>query len=349
MPWPISTHTPQAPMLGRFLSFPTLLSFALAGVFLLFLVTRFDVDLGKTWESFQASNLLYFVLALLIHYTTFLFRGARWRILLKNAQGGAPNSVPNTLHCARLILLGWFTNSVTLFRLGDAYRAYAYVEDTGASFPRTIGTILAERALDMALVFLLVVVATMGLVATGTGASWTFVVLAAALVAVLVGILLSMGLFRSRLARRLPGSLQGAYHRFHEGTVGSFHQVPLATALGLLGWLAEVGRLYFVAEALGFPLSVPLVIFVTLAIAMLTLFPVTPGGLGAVELGATGLLMLSSRIDTETVAFSIVALDRSISWLSVIIFGAVIFLGREVIKSRRRRVTAVREALTSKG
>ena len=66
------------------------------------------------------------------------------------------------------------------------------------------------------------------------------------------------------------------------------------------------------------------------------------------ELGATGLLMLSSRIDTETVAFSIVALDRSISWLSVIIFGAVIFLGREVIKSRRRRVTAVREALTSK-
>ena len=78
-----------------------------------------------------------------------------------------------------------------------------------------------------------------------------------------------------------------------------------------------MGRLFLVAEALGLSLTLSLVIFVTLANAMLTLVPITPGGLGAVEWGTTGLLMLSSRIQTEAVAFSVVALDRSISWLSI--------------------------------
>ena len=84
------------------------------------------MDLGAIGESFKASNPLLFVLALLVHYTTFLFRGARWCILLKNAENDPRMSEPNTLHGSTLILLGWFTNSVIWFRLGDAYWAYAY-------------------------------------------------------------------------------------------------------------------------------------------------------------------------------------------------------------------------------
>ena len=51
--------------------------------------------------------------------------------------------------------MGWFANAVTWFRLGDAYRAYVFTQDTGAEFPRTIGTVLAERVLDVVMVFLL--------------------------------------------------------------------------------------------------------------------------------------------------------------------------------------------------
>ena len=316
------------------------MSFGLAVAFLVFLVTRFDIDLGATWESFKGSDPLLFLLAVLVHYTTFIFRGARWRLLLRNAQEDPRMPTPTTLHCASLILLGWFTNSVLWFRLGDAYRAHAYAEDTDASFSRTIGTILAERVLDMALVLLLLALATAFLIGTGVGTSWVFVGLAAAMATVLAGVLVAMGIFRSRLARILPGSLSAAYLRFHEGTLGSFQRLHLVTLLGLLGWLAEVGRLFLVAEALGVPLSVALVIFVTLANAMLTLVPITPGGLGVVEGGVTGLLLLSDKIDTETVAFSVVALDRSISWLSVIAVGAVFLVVRELAKKRRARLPA---------
>jgi len=334
---------------GRFFSLPTLASLALAGAFILFLVTRFDIDLGATWDSLKASDPLLFVMALLIHYTTFIFRGARWRLMLKNAQEDPHMSAPSALHCSVLILLGWFTNSVTWFRLGDAYRAYAYAEDTDASFSRTIGTILAERVLDMVLVVLLLALATLFLVASGVGTPWLFVGLAALLMAGLVALLLAMRLFRSRLDRLLPGPLGATYHRFHEGTLGSFRRLPLLTLLGLLGWLAEAGRLFFVAEALGFSLGIPLVIFVILANAMLTLVPITPGGVGAVEWGVTSLLMLSAKIETETVAFSIVALDRSISWLSIIVVGAVIFLMREIVRRRRRQASATPDALPGDG
>lgn len=131
--------------------------------------------------------------------------------------------------------------------------------------------------------------------------------------------------------------------------MGSFQRLPLVTLLGALGWMAEAGRLFLVVEALGFPLGLPLVIFVTLANAMLTLVPITPGGLGAVEWGVTGLLLLSPVVESETAAFSIVALDRSISWLSVIVVGAAFFLGREVIRRHRRLPSPAGEAVHGKG
>ena len=349
MHWLRKTPQTKTNIIGRFLSPATLVSFGLAVAFLVFLVTRFDIDLGATWESFKDSDPLLFLLAVLVHYTTFIFRGARWRLLLRNAQEDPRMPTPGTLHCASLILLGWFTNSVMWFRLGDAYRAHAYAEDTDGSFSRTIGTILAERVLDMALVLLLLALATSFLVGTGVGTSWVFVALAATMAGVLAGVLVAMGVFRSRLAWLLPGPLSAAYVRFHEGTLGSFQRLHLVTLLGLLGWLAEVGRLFLVAEAMGVSLSVDLVIFVTLANAMLTLVPFTPGGLGVVEGGLTGLLLLSDKIDTETLAFSVVALDRSISWLSVIVVGAVFLVLKELTRRRRASVAAGRGAVSGEG
>ena len=241
--------------------------------------------------------------------------------------------LPSTLHCSMLILLGWFTNSVTWFRIGDAYRAYAFANDTGSSFSRTAGTVLAERILDIVLVFLLLVVATLLLLTNGLGISWLFVWLAAMLLGILTIVLLLMWRFRSLLSTLLPNPLGEAYRNFHQGALGSFRQMPVVTILGLMGWLAEVSRLFLVAQALGFPLSVPLTIFVTLANAMLTLVPLTPGGFGIVEPGIIGVLRITL---TQSAAVSIAALDRSISWVSVILVGALLFLARQM--GRRGRV-----------
>jgi hypothetical protein len=336
-PHPSGQGRPEVSLRRRFLSIPTLVSFTIAALLLVFLVTRFDVNLGATWDNLKRSNPLFYLLAILTYYSTFIFRGARWRILLLNVQG-KDSGVPSLWHCGGLILLSWFANCITWFRLGDAYRAYTYTEDTRASFPRTIGTILAERVLDVVTVFLILLLVALTLfLRSGQGPSWLFLGIAFLLVVGASLVLLGMVLFRSRFAHLLPRPIEGAYHRFHQGTLGSFKNLPMVVLLGGLGWLAEVGRLFFVLQALGLPLSIPMVIFVTLANAILTLVPVTPGGLGIVETGVAGLLMLSL---SKGEAISVALLDRSISYLSIILFGGLVFLGREFIK-RRRALKAV--------
>jgi glycosyltransferase 2 family protein len=315
----------------RVFSLPTLVFLALGVAFLLFLVVRFDVDLSATWDQVKTSNPWYLALAVVVHYTTFIFRGARWRLLLRNAQTkGQP--VPGVLYSSELILLGWFANSVAWFRLGDAYRAYLYQNEQGSSFSRTIGTIFSERVLDTILVALLLMASVPFLVGQGAGASWIVMATALMLLATLTLGLLVIARSRQRLLRWLPGWAAERYQRFCEGALGSFRQIPLVTLLGLLGWLAEGGRLYLVTLALGIDLSLALIIFITLANSLLTLVP-TPGGVGAVESGVAGLLVRLSALGTSAAA-ALVLVDRSISYLSVIISGAVLFLARQGFRRR---------------
>ena len=317
------------PFIRRAVSLPAILSLVLAGLFLVFIITRFDVDLGAMWDSVKGSNPWYLALAFLVHYTTFFFRGVRWRLLLQNAAGPG-GTVPGALYCSQLVLLGWFANSVGWLRLGDAYRAYLYRDEQNGSFSRTIGTILAERALDTVLVAALLILVAPFLLDSGDSVTWVVLGLAVSLVVGLAAVLVAMTWARGLLVRRLPEWLGVRYERFHQGTMGSFQRVPMATVWGLLGWAAEIGRMHLVVEALGFDVSFALVVFLTLANSLLTLVP-TPGGVGAVESGVGGLAVRLSSL-TASAAAALVLIDRAITYVSVIILGAVLFLVRQAVR-----------------
>ena len=62
-----------------FFSPQTAISFlAVAGIVVLFLF-GFDVAWGETWTTIKEMNPWWYLLAFLVHYMTFIFRGARWR------------------------------------------------------------------------------------------------------------------------------------------------------------------------------------------------------------------------------------------------------------------------------
>ena len=320
----------------RVFSLPALVSLIVAGAFLLFLVTRFDVDLDSTWSQVRSANPWLLVAAFAVHYTTFLFRGARWRILLRHSTetGETGASVPSVLYCSQLVLLGWFVNSIGWLRLGDAFRAYLYQDENGDSFSGAIGTILAERVLDVALVALMLVVTVPFLVGSGSGAGiWTVLLVALGLAAVLMALLVAMVWARDPLLRRLPSWLGARYERFHAGAMGSLCSLPQTTVLGVLGWMAEVARMHLVALALGLDLNPALIIFLTLANSLLSLVP-TPGGVGAVESGVAGLAVRLASLAKET-ATALVLVDRFITYISVIIVGALIFAVRPVFRQRQ--------------
>lgn len=321
----------------RIISLPALVSLLVAGGFLVFLVTRFDVDLAETWAQVRGANPWLLAAAFAVHYTTFLFRGARWRILLQQAaehEGGDGAPIPGVLYFSHLVLLGWFVNSIGWLRLGDAFRAYLYQEDYGAAFSGAIGTVLSERVLDAALVVILLLAVSPFLLGVGDdNVAWAVLGIAAALAGGLLAALATMLWARGLVSRLLPGRLAPFYQRFHDGAMSGRHKLLQTTLLGLMGWTAEAGRKYLVALALGFDLSPALIIFLTLASSLLTLVP-TPGGLGAVESGVAGLAVRLSALGKES-ATALVLADRFITYISTIIVGAIVFAARPVFRRRR--------------
>ena len=328
------------------LSVPTLISFGVATAFIFLLATRFDVDWAATWDNVRAINPWLYAVAIISYYLSFGFRGLRWRVLAQNAASGAGPGpdLPSWPRFSQLIVVGWFVNAIAWLRLGDAYRSYALANDSGRSFPWSLGTVLAERVMDMAIIFGLMVVGAIFLSTSSDSTASTYILVAASAMAfALVVLVVAMKLSGERVARILPGRVQDIYAWFRQGTLGSFRQMPLLVALGLLGWVMEMARVYFVVAALGLDIGLALVVVVALGHAILSAVP-TPGGVGVVEPGLTGLLLLRlGRLD----AVSVTVVDRSITYLSVVVVGFVAFLAGQVWQARRNRRRSPSAALAA--
>ncbi|PZC50013.1 MAG: hypothetical protein DK304_001111 [Chloroflexi bacterium] len=302
-----------------------------------FLISRFSIDFEATLGTIKRSNPTLYLLAVFVHYTTFLFRGQRWRLLLINAgvTRSQEISLPSVIGSGRLILIGWFASSVTWFRIGDAYRAYAYAKESGASFARSGGTVVAERLMDILLVSGLLLIGFLSILTdSDNGPPQILLVVGFGLAGVSLLALLGLHLFWKRAAMFFPRRLFRTYVGFRQGIIQSFRLLPQVGVFGLLGWLAEVGRLYLVIKATGLDVGIDFVLFVAIAGALLSATPITPGGLGVVEAGIAGILALTI---SEGAAVSIALLDRSISYLSVVIVGPVALAYHQHIVIKKTR------------
>ena len=328
---------PELSLRHRIFSVPTVAAVVIAIAALALAVWRiFDVDWTSLRTQVLSMDPLKYLLALVLYYLSFLLRGLRWRLIAQTAGFGATPGVkaPSTLACSAIILIGWFANSVAFFRLGDAYRGYGLARETGASFPMSLGTVLAERVQDMIAVLLVLIGATVVLAYTQEVAAPGVVIgVAFLLVAALVAGLVVMRAWGERLSGFLPGRVRSAYLRFQTGVLGSFkpRTLPPQLVLGVAGWVLEVARLYFVAEAIGIDVSFTVAAFAALANAMLSTIP-TPGGFGFVEGGLAGVLILLGLGHTD--AFAVTLVDRSISWISVIVFGGLTFFLWHTLRTR---------------
>jgi uncharacterized protein (TIRG00374 family) len=323
------------PLAGLSLSVRTVLPFVVGIGIMLLVLSRMNVELGAILERLASVNPLYYLAALLIYHTTFVVRGLRWKKLLHNVDlHNDPNvRLPPVLGISQIVILSWFANCLVPAKLGDAYRAYLLKRTAGASFSKTFGTILAERMIDMLLLFVLLagsVVLAFGGALPPAILNMLQIGLALALV-VVVGLFI-MRHFSGRITKLVPRRFRGHYGHLEAGTLGSFQAMPLVLTYSAMAWAIEAGRLYLVCLSLGlFQLSLPIVLFVALASALLTTLPVTPAGLGFVESAIVGILILAAGFGLapgvdENAATSVAILDRTISYWSLIVVGLAVYL-----------------------
>jgi uncharacterized protein (TIRG00374 family) len=280
-----------------------------------------------------------------VYYISFLFRGLRWRLLIQNAGVNKERGerLPSLMECSEGILLGWFVNSVAWLRLGDLYRGYLLSQLTGIRFSTGMGTVLAERMVDIFVMFSLLALSTLAFVEKQNDNVLIILGAASGLLIIAILGLLAMRYFGLALAARLPHRLATWYLQFHRGTLGSLRQMPALFMVSVVIWLVDSSRLLLVIYGLDLRDSIDMstgflllfALFAALAHSILTTIPLTPGGLGFVEAGLAGILVIEvSRLDALAVAL----VERSITYASTVVFGALVFLSREM---RRRRATAV--------
>jgi len=315
--------------LGRQLLRPrTIVSFLVALAIIVYVVSRQDIQFAQVWANMRNADPILYLLAFAAYYSTFYIRTVRWKQVLRNAvySDDTEHKIPSTPRLTRIIMLSWFANSILPAKLGDGYRGYLLKRASGVSFYRTMGSIIAERIADVGVLFTLLLAS--GLIAfndrfpPGFG---TLVAFGAGLAALSLGGLFFLRFLSPYVTAVIPQRIRPNYVRLEHGVLMAFSnrlwEIILLTAVV---WGLESARFWFVSASLGYALDISLVVFVALAASLLTTVPFTPAGLGVVEGAVVAALMLV--IDDKSVALSIALLDRIITYWSIVLIGAVLYV-----------------------
>ena len=227
----------------------------------------------------------------------------------------------------RILFIGWFVNSVVPAKLGDLYRSYLVKRRFGISLSRTVGVVVAERLLDLLVVFALLIVG--GYVAFGRTILPDLRIVyltGAALALLLVAGFAALYYIAPRLGRFFPAEARRIGRLFREGVLHSFRALPLAGPITVAIWALEAARLCFVLLSLGLFDVVPAsgVVFVAVAVALLTTVPLTPAGFGFVEIAMVYVLTQGFGL-TQSDAVAVAVVDRSVTVLSVIVIGGIVY------------------------
>ena len=309
----------------RVLNWRTIGSVIFAVVLLALAFNTLGVNLATTWELIVSANVGYLVLAFTVYYLTFPVRAFRWRYILANV-----GTRVRFVDALEILYLSWFVNCLVPAKLGDLYRAYLLKASNGASASRTVGTIFIERIADIIVIFGLALAA----------GYWSFrgrsmpgvdviFILGFVVALILVTAIIALRFYGRRVERWLPLRFAELWRRFHEGSTGALTRaaLPVIGASTVVIWLLEGARLYFVIQALGIPgvdLGISSSIFVALVAALLTAIPLTPAGIGFVEAGIAGALLIYGVTGDQGAAVALT--DRAISILTVIVIGGILYL-----------------------
>ncbi len=325
----------------RVLNWRTIGSLLFAVVLLALVFRYMGANLGRTLALIGAADIGFLALAFTAYYLTFPLRGARWRYVL--ARSGV--KIPFR-DATEILFLSWFVNCLVPAKLGDLYRAYLLKGNYGASGSRTVGTIFIERIADIIVIFGLALAAGFWSFRGRSRPELDALFLAGFVMALaLVALVAALRIWGDRLARLMPGRLHDLWERFHHGSTGALgvRSIPVILFVTGLIWLLEGARLYFVIQALDLPpvqLGISASVFVALAAALLTAIPLTPAGVGFVEAGIAGALLLYGvgGDSAAAVAFT----DRGISILTVIVLGGLLyFVSAKVRRAHGVGATAV--------
>lgn len=305
----------------------TVISFLVALLVLYLIISRTNIDFRESLRQIRQANVGYFAGALAMYYVTFVLRGWRWKGMLGSAgiSESTGHSMPGTSGMFQIMTLSWFTNSILPARMGDAYRCYLIKRRANASFGTSLGTMLAERLIDLIVLFVMLL--TAGVIVYGTHApdraQQAFLAGGAVVVIGIVGVAV-LWVLRERVEGFMPARIALHYRKVRNGLFDSLKTPIAPVGISILLWLCDGLRVFLVAWSLGEHIPYHAAIMVALLSALVSTIPITPAGLGFVE-GIMIWALTSIGVASNTAA-AIALLDRLVTYGSLLIVGGLVYL-----------------------
>ena len=319
---------PAPKELGSSLFTPrTIISFLLALVVLYLVINRTDIDFAESIRQIREANIWYFGAALLMYYITFLLRGWRWKGMLGSAgiSDATGHPMPGLSGMFQIMTLSWFANSILPARMGDAYRCYLIKKRANASFGVSLGTMLAERLIDLIVLVGMLLMA--GTIVYGTHApdraQQAFLAGGAVVVLGVVGVSV-FWILRERIESFMPARVVLHYRKVRNGLFDSLGKPMIPVGISVVLWICDGLRVFFVASALGQFIPFQAAVMVALLSALVSTIPITPAGLGFVE-GIMIYALTTIGVASSTAA-AIALLDRLVTYGSLLVVGGIVYL-----------------------
>lgn len=311
----------RLPLNSLLTSKKTIISFIISFL-ILYLLIR-NINMTELIAISKNMSIPLYIGAFLIHYSSFIVRGMRWKKLLDSLEIKT-DSITST----EIVFLSWFANSIVPAKIGDVYRSYLLKKENSEPISRSIGTIVVERMLDVALLLFLLTLSGYLLYEEQIPKDIDQTLkLGYALIILLIFGVMFLKIFEKKLMHPIPESFRIHIANLSHGIFNSFSDIETiiyVLFMSLAIWVLESGRMFLVTESLGIDIGIYTIVFVALASTLLTAIPLTPAGLGAVEFSIVFLLALNG-VDTNT-GTAVAFLDRLISYWSLLIIGTIVYI-----------------------
>lgn len=125
--------------------------FLFIGALLLFLVFR-NIDLARMLDDLKKANYWWVLLSLIISLAANISRAYRWGLLIETV-----HQEPKLTNSFYALSVGYFAN-LAFPRLGEVTRCTAMYELEKAPFEKVVGTVIAERVVDLICLVILLVI-----------------------------------------------------------------------------------------------------------------------------------------------------------------------------------------------
>ncbi len=266
----------------------TFLRIAISAALLFFLIWRQfrDGKIEQAIDPLKSVELWLLILSFSMHFLGIYITVWRWQTLLKTQ-----NILCRQSFLLSSVLTGFFFNNFLPTSIGgDVYRIYDTSKVKNSSGARAASIVLMERTLGIlsAVIYLLIALA-FGFIRFVEG----YMILPLVIVFVLVGVGIVVMLFPERFKLNIIFGKIKFLHKFKDklrqvyDTFKSFKKYKKALSLTFLLSIAlqfcVVLNYYFCARAFGIDLGIMSFIFIVQVVALISMVPITLGGIGLRE------------------------------------------------------------------